>query len=115
MSTPTTVITFYRVVDLPDAGPDSPTGPNWAVQARTAKVTPRRILLARAFTGLGGVSYNETAIGRLFFVSPAEAVRDFAIKQRRNGESYRRQAEAADEALAWAELNAERISAEEPK
>ena len=93
----------YRVVlSVCHRGPDSPD--EWVVEARQVKHrTYASIQLARSFTGMVKVKFALASLGHLFFEDEASAVRDFAVKQRRNVESAERMKQEAEGALKWAE------------
>jgi hypothetical protein len=94
----------YRVVsDLNDDDNE------WCVQGVALKTFSTKMLqLVRPFTGLMGVRYTpSTSLGRLFFATEAEAIRDFAIRQRDNAERLERQKATAHRALKWALAQAE--------
>lgn len=91
--------TVYRVVEHTEI--DGSVG--WRVQEATVKIAGKRITLARPFASRFGLQFGADAFGRLFFATPAEAVRDFAAKQRRNIESAARMVRDAEEALDWTE------------
>jgi hypothetical protein len=93
----------YRVVsDLNDNDNE------WCVQGVAIKTfSAKRIQLARQFIGLGGVRFTtKTSLGRLFFATEYDALRDFAIRQRANAESCKRQAARCERAIKWALLDA---------
>lgn len=93
----------YRVVDVIAFGG---TSDERCVEEREVKIvrSDASVILVRSFTGMVRKQYGKEALGLYFFLTPEDAVRDFAARQRRNIENAQRMVDAADRALKWAEI-----------
>ncbi len=72
------------------------------VEARTAKVTIRRIALASHFPGTYGVLFKPDALGRHFFLTEREALEAFEVTSRKREATFARRAGEAKLDAEWA-------------
>ena len=90
----------YRVLedDPPGEGPFT-----WKVAAVVVEhASAKQIKLKTYFSGRFRVKYDSTALGRVFFETPLQAIQHFLIEQRLEVESLDRRRTEAARAVAWA-------------
>ena len=89
----------YRVAEY-----EPPEGAfTWQLQARPVKrATVKQVLLSSSFSEVGRVRFDPTALGRVFYATPKQAVEAFAKQQEARLESLTRRRTETERALAWA-------------
>lgn len=91
----------YRVVEYDP--PQEMTPHTWMIAEREVQAVHKNgdIMLVSPFTEKR--HYEKHALGLYFFADPADAVRDFVVKQRRNAESAQNMLRESSRAVKWAE------------
>jgi hypothetical protein len=91
----------YRVVEV-DL-PDDKSPHTWKVACVVVeKASTRQVKLRGRFNGLGNILFEPSALGRLFFESPLQAIQFFLTERQLETESLDRKKKTAERAVAWA-------------
>lgn len=91
----------YRVVEYDP--PEEGVSHTWRVESRVVKqASAKQITLKSYFSGHFRIQYNQNALGRLFFATPALAIEAFAAGQCEEIESLDHKRKEIERALAWA-------------
>lgn len=93
----------YRVIEV-DPPPDVLEPHTWeAASVSVERASDKQIKLKRPFQGLARTVFEPTAIGRVFFETPQQAIQCFLTERRNEIMSLDRRRKEAARALAWAE------------
>ncbi len=91
----------YRVVELDQ--PDDRGIHTWEMLAMEIKTaSDRRIELVKTYPNITGIRFEPSALGRIFFPTPGDALARFMVDQEQMIESCRRCTATAERALLWA-------------
>ena len=92
----------YRVVEV-DPLPDEAGPHTWKVACIIVeKASARQVKLRGRFDGLSNIVFEPTALGRLFFESPLQAIQCFLTARQLEVESLDRKKKTVERAIAWA-------------
>ena len=90
----------YRVVEVDPPG-DGPF--TWkAACVVVERASDRQVKLKTPFSGIGRTVFDPSALGRVFFETPLQAIQFFLTAQRLEIESFDRRRKEAERAIAWA-------------
>jgi hypothetical protein len=90
----------YRVVEV---DPPDDTPHTWKVACVTVeRASGRQVKLQRRFVGVSNVLFEPSALGRIFFETPLQAIRFFLTARLLELESLARKKTEAARAIAWA-------------
>ncbi|HSX23008.1 MAG TPA: hypothetical protein VLE97_09565 [Gaiellaceae bacterium] len=93
----------YRVVEV-DPPPDVYERHTWKAAAVTVyKASAKQVTLKTPFPGLVRTRFEPSALGRVFFETPLQAIKAFLAEKRLEIESLDRRKTEAERALAWVE------------
>lgn len=94
----------YRVVEV-DPPPDKYEPHTWKAAAVTiAKASTKQLKLSKPFPGLSRTLFDPSALGRVFFESPLQAIQHFLAERRLEIVSLDRKRKEAERAIAWAQI-----------
>ena len=92
----------YRVVEI-DPHPDARGRHTWkAACVVVERASDRQVKLKTPFSGLARVMFQPSALGRVFFETPLQAIQFFLTERRLEIESLDRRKKEAERAVAWA-------------
>lgn len=90
----------YRVAE------DDPPGKGlhtWKIACvEVERASARQVKLKRNLPGLGRVLYQQSALGRVFFETPLQAIQFFLTERRLEMEAFDRRKKETERAIAWA-------------
>jgi hypothetical protein len=91
---------IYRVVEVDPPGNELHT---WkAACVVIERASARQVKLKTPFTGLARTLYQPSALGRVFFETPLQAIQFFLTEKRLEIESLDRRRKEAERSIAWA-------------
>ena len=92
----------YRVVEV-DPPPDKYERHTWkAACVIVERASARQVKLKTPFDGLARTVFQPSALGRIFFETPLQAIQFFLVGRRLEIESIDRRRKEAERAIAWA-------------
>lgn len=98
-----TGVVVYRVVEV-DPAPDGHEKHTWkAAAVIVERASVKQIKLRSAFPGLARTVFYPSALGRLFFETPLQAIKFFLAERHLEIDALDRRKKEAERALAWAQ------------
>ena len=92
----------YRVVEI-DPPPDEHGRHTWkAACVVVARASDRQVKLKTPFSGIARTLFQPSALGRVFFATPLQAIQFFLTERCLEIESLDRRSKEAKRAVAWA-------------
>jgi hypothetical protein len=92
----------YRVVEI-DPPPDKYEPHTWkAACVVVERASKRQVKLKTPFSGIARTVFEPSALGRVFFETPLQAIRFFLTEQRLEIEALDRRRKETERAIAWA-------------
>ena len=93
----------YRVVEVDPHHDERERDTTWkAACVVVERASDRQVKLKTPFSGLARVMFQPSALGRVFFETPLQAIQFFLTEHRWEIESLDRRRKEAERALAWA-------------